>query len=88
MDFNEKMQRALSLKKGTVVRAVASCDCPQRLTRGRGYTLEASPVGVYRNEESGEITRTPEEGSSLCNVFYPIIDNDGRRVEVPQIDFE
>lgn len=88
MDINEKMQRALSLKQGAVVRAVASCDGPQKLTCGREYTLEASPVGIYRNEESGAITRTPEEGSILCNVLYRITDNNGRLVEVPQIEFE
>jgi hypothetical protein len=84
----EHLENALSLRKGDCVTHTTRSNSP-RLSN-KPYQLIDDPIPLFADArvpfEVRKISRNPNE-SQLCNVYFVIIDDTGKRVEVPYASF-
>lgn len=88
-----KLEEALKLKKGDIVKVSFSSVAPERLTEGKNYELQGNASPLYRSELLSSlvfgfplIKRSPDE--LPCNANFPIIDDNGRLKEACYVGFE
>jgi|WetSurMetagenome_2_1015567.scaffolds.fasta_scaffold225173_1 hypothetical protein len=97
-----ELHEALALRKGDYIVARGGCVGPTKITRGKHYQLVAEPSPLYMSRSFPilhaafalvglfplpDFSRNCACGD-LISVDYPIIDDNGRRADVPCGSFD
>ena len=72
-----RLEKALGLKKGTVIVATSTWFAPEKCTEGREYVMQEDAKPLWPGHSNGRLflSKQLRPGDEPCNVELPIIDD-------------